>query len=122
PWMQAMQARMNAEGGSRETAREIYLRMYEQSGDGQVKEMARRRLLQLYSFEQRDAIRKIVSAFRRHFGRCPESWRDIASLLLNTGFTLNESGAPIDPAGTPYILVTSTCDVDLDPKSEVPYK
>ncbi len=122
PWMQAMKARMAAEGGSRETAREIYLRMYEQAADGQVKDMARRRLLQLDSFEQREAIRKVLSAFHQHFGRCPVAWKDIAGVLRNTGFTVNESGAPVDPAGTPYVLLTSTCDVDLDPDSEVPYK
>src|SRR5436190_4314211 len=48
-WMQAMKARMAAEGGSRDTAREIYLRMQEGSGDAQIKEMARRRLMQLDS-------------------------------------------------------------------------
>src|SRR5687767_431377 len=42
-WMEAMQARMAVEGGSRDTAREIYQRMYEQAGDEKVKEMARRR-------------------------------------------------------------------------------
>src|SRR5712691_9700621 len=55
-WMEAMQARMASEGGSRDTAREIYLRMYEQAGDGDVKEMARRRLLQLDSMDERDAL------------------------------------------------------------------
>src|SRR6266550_5588281 len=36
-WMEAMKARMATEGGSRELAREIYQRMYEQAGDPQVK-------------------------------------------------------------------------------------
>src|ERR1044071_4846025 len=57
-WMQAMKAKMNADGGSRETAREIYLRMYEQSTDETVKEMAHKRLLQLDSLDQRDSLRK----------------------------------------------------------------
>ena len=44
----------------RDTAREIYQRMYEQSNDEKVKEMARRRLLQLRSFEERDGLRRLM--------------------------------------------------------------
>ena len=122
PWMQAMKAKMALEGGSTDTAREIYSRMFEQSGDAQVKEMARRRLMQLDSFQQRDALRKIVSAYKERIGHCPASWRDIGELLRTFRFSLDDSGAPLDPAGTPYVLRVAECDVDLDPKSEVPYK
>src|SRR5919106_6136197 len=45
PWMEAMKAKMAADGGSRATAREIYTRMYEQSSEDQVKDMAHKRLL-----------------------------------------------------------------------------
>src|SRR6266540_5204093 len=103
PWMQAMKAKMALEGGSTDTAREIYSRMFEQSGDAQVKEMARRRLMQLDSFQQRDALRKIVSAYKERIGHCPASWRDIGELLRTFRFSLDDSGAPLDPAGTPYV-------------------
>ena len=36
--------------------------MYEQSNDEKVKEMARRRLLQLRSFEERDGLRRLMRA------------------------------------------------------------
>ena len=39
-WMEAMKARMEIEGGSRNLAREIYARMYEQAENDTVKEMA----------------------------------------------------------------------------------
>src|SRR5262249_21935317 len=120
-WMEAMKARMAAEGGSRATAREIYLRMYEHSGDDQVKEMARRRLLQLDSLDQRDLIRKILSAYRERMGRCPASWKEIGPFLRASGLQLNDADTPIDPAGFPYLFRAATCDVDLDSKSEVPY-
>jgi tetratricopeptide (TPR) repeat protein len=121
-WMEAMKARMAAEGGSRATAREIYLRMYEQAGDSEVKEMARRRLLQLVSFDQRDAIRNMLSVYSNKTGHCPPSWREVETLLRASRFSIDASGAPLDPAGTSYRLVKNGCDVDLDPKSEVPYK
>ena len=122
PWMQAMKARMAAEGGSRATAREIYTRMFEQAGDSQVKDMARRRLLQLDSLDQRDILRKVLTAYTNRTGHCVSSWSEIGSLLQTLRFSVVTTGAPLDPAGTPYRLVKDGCDVDLDPKSEVPGK
>jgi tetratricopeptide (TPR) repeat protein len=121
-WMEAMKARMAAEGGSRATAREIYQRIYEQSDDSKVKDMARRRLLQVDSLDQRDALRKILIAYREKIGHCPASWRDIDAVLRALHFPVDGSGAPLDPAGTPYILKSRECDVDLNPSSEVPYR
>jgi tetratricopeptide (TPR) repeat protein len=54
PWMLAMKAKMLADGGSRDTAREIYIRMFEESNDEQVKDMARKHVLQLDSMDQRE--------------------------------------------------------------------
>jgi hypothetical protein len=121
PWMQAMKARMAAEGGSRTTAREIYMRMIQESGDEKVKDMARRRLLQIDSFEQREALQKVLNAYQEKFGHCPASWKDLGPVLRAIRFPLDESGAPLDPAGTGYVLRASDCRVDLNPKSLVPY-
>lgn len=120
-WMEAMKARMATEGGSRGTAREIYLRMYEQSDDKVVKEMARRRLLQLDSLEVQDALRKLLLAYKAKTGRCPASWREMERSLRALGVSVDSNGAPLDPAGTPYLL-KGNCNVESDWKSEVPYK
>ena len=56
-WMEVMKARWLLRA-SRDTAREIYQRMYEQSDDDQVKNMAQRRLLQLDSLDRMDFLRK----------------------------------------------------------------
>jgi len=108
PWMQAMKARMAAEGGSRETAREIYTRMFEQSADEKVKDMAQKRLLQLDSLDQRDALRKLLVAYQTRTGRCPASWREI-----------NFTSVPLDPSGAPYVLKPGRCDVELGAGSEI---
>jgi tetratricopeptide (TPR) repeat protein len=127
-WMKQMSARMEAEGGSRAMAREMYQRMMDESDDEQVREMAARRILQIYSFEQRDAIRRVLEEFRQSSGRCVSSWKEIAPQLSNARLPdnarlqLDASGAPLDPAGTPYVLVKNGCDVDLDRKSKVPYR
>ena len=119
-WMQAMKARMLVEGGSRDTAREIYSRMAEGSSDDQIKEMARRRLMQLDSLDQRDQLRKLLTAYKNQNGRCLSSWRLVTGVLQTLHFSMDNNGAPVDPAGFPYRLVKDGCDVDLDPKSEVP--
>lgn len=128
PWMQQMSARMEAEGGSRSLAREMYRRMMDESDDEQVKELAARRILQVESFEQRDVIRNVLKSFRERTGRCAASWREIAQQLAsarlpdNSRLRLDASGAPLDPAGTAYLLIKDGCDVDLDYHSKVPYR
>ena len=121
-WMQAMRARMAAEGGSRTTAREIYGRMYEGATDAQVKDMARRRLMQLDSLDQRDLLRKLLAAYNAKTGHCASSWRDLGGALQTLRVAVDQAGVPVDPGGLPYRLAKGGCDVDLDPKSEVPAK
>lgn len=119
-WMKVMQARMAGEGSSRETAREIYLRMYEQSSDEQVRNTARRHLLYLDSLTQREGLRKVLSAYQLKMGHCPSSWKEIEPVLRTLRLPLDSMAAPLDPSGAPYVLVGLGCDIDLNPKTEVP--
>jgi tetratricopeptide (TPR) repeat protein len=121
-WMVAMKAKMANEGGSRAVAREIYGRMYEQAENAKVKEMARKRLLQLDSFDRQDGLRKVLSAYKARTGRCPSSWKEIEPFLRALRVAVDWTGAPLDPTGTAYLLVHDGCDLDIDPKSEVPFK
>ena len=128
-WMEAMQARLLAEGGSRDTAREIYRRMGEETNDVKMKDLAERRLLQIDSFDERDAIRIALSKFVKRTGHCATNWKEVFTELRAIRFQRDKSlrievssGAPLDPADTPYRLVAGGCDVDLDGRSRVPYK
>jgi tetratricopeptide (TPR) repeat protein len=118
-WMSAMRAQMANAGGSRSTAREIYKQMYE-SNDETVRETARRRLMQLDSFDEREAFNKLLLAYQSRTGRCPANWKEFEPVLRTLGIPLAGSGAPFDPSGTPYVL--KGCEVDLDPQSIVPTK
>ena len=118
-WMQAMKAKMKADGGSRETAREIYIRMFEGTTEEQVKEMARGRLLQLDSLDQRDTLRKVLSAYQTRVGKCPNAWRELGHVFSAIGMPVDSTSAPLDPTGVPYVLRTDKCDVELNPKSEI---
>ena len=121
-WMEALKAKMVAEGGSRSTAREIYTRMYDQSSDEQVRDMAHKRLMQLDSLDQRDFLRKLLNAYQARTGKCPNSWKELEPVLRGLRVPVDASAAPLDPTRTPYVLLAGTCEVELDPKSQVPVK
>ena len=123
PWMEAMKAKILTEGGSRSTAREIYRRMYEQSGEEQVKEMARKHLMRLDSLDQRDGLQKLFTAYKARTGKCPDSWRELGQIFRALGIPVDQSGAPLDPSGAPYVLQAGKCEVELDwEKTQVPMK
>lgn len=120
-WMEAMKAKVLADGGGRSTAREIYTRMFEQSTDEQVKQMARRRLMQLDSYDQRDTLRKLFAAYQTRTGKCPDSWRELEAVFRTLGVPVDHASAPLDPAGVPYVLKAGKCEVEIDwRRSEVP--
>jgi tetratricopeptide (TPR) repeat protein len=123
-WMAEMSARVAAEGGSRNAARDMYRHLYEESKDEQVKELIGRRLMQVESFDERDAIRAALKDYQTRTGRCVSSWKDISQALRASRLRIDvQTGAPVDPSDTPYVLVKNGCDVDLDyPRSRVPYR
>jgi tetratricopeptide (TPR) repeat protein len=121
-WMEAMKARMAHEGGSRGLAREIYGRIYQQSKDAQVKEMARLRLLNLASLDEREALAKGLLLFQAKAGRCAATWREVQPLTRGLNLKLDGAGAPLDPGGTPYVLNVEKCEVNLARNSTVPFK
>lgn len=122
-WMGEMSARVTAEGGSRLAAREMYQHLYDESKDDQIKQLLAGRLLQVDSFTERDLIRGVLGEYAARSGRCVSSWKDISVALRAQRLRVDAgTGAPLDPAGTPYVLTRNGCDVDLDPKSAVPYR
>jgi len=56
-------------------------------------------------------LRKILIAYQTRTGRCPNAWRELGVL-----------SAPLDPTGVPYVLRAGTCEVELDPSSQIPAK
>ena len=121
-WMGAMAAQMQAQGGSHQVAREMYLRMYQEAADEQVRRLAALRLAQLDSLAERERIRGALSEFRSRAGRCPASWREAGPLLRGARLRLDRDGAPLDPTDAPYVLEASGCDVTLHERSQVPRK
>ena len=122
-WMEAMKAKLLDDGGSRSTAREIYTRMYEQSNEADVKEMARKHLMRLESLDERDGLRKLFTTYKARTGKCPDSWRELEQIFRTLRIPVDQSGAPLDPSGAPYLLKAGACEVELDWKqTKVPMK
>ena len=122
-WMAALSARMKAEGGSRDAAREMYRHLYESSTDPTVKDMVKKQVMRLDSLDERDEIRNVLNSFKARNGRCVSSWREVANELRAVRLILDpKTGAPVDPSETPYELIKNGCDVGLDVNSTVPFR
>jgi tetratricopeptide (TPR) repeat protein len=119
-FMKQMAAKMKTEGGSRETAREIYREMFDKSEDAQARDLAARRLLELDSLDEREVVKKALDEFKLKNNRCVNSWSEIFPLLKNArlpngkDFAIDKSNNLIDPTGAPYLLNKENCSIELD--------
>jgi tetratricopeptide (TPR) repeat protein len=132
-WMTAMSARLKADAGSRDAAREMYQRLGETSDDQKVKDMVTSHLMRLDWLEDRDKLRRLLqwAKSKNTFNpdRCPSSWPELWQIIA-TGFDAADlqsmhlridatTGAALDPSGVPYRLIVERCDVDLGEGSKV---
>jgi tetratricopeptide (TPR) repeat protein len=124
PFMKMMSARLEAEGGSRDIARQIYQQMYDEATDDSIKNLAAGRLLQTESFEERDTIRQVLKTFQTQNNRCATNWNEVfpqlrQAVLPATKRPLRfaQNGSPIDPSDGFYLLNSTTCEVELDLKT-----
>ncbi|MGH9947948.1 MAG: tetratricopeptide repeat protein [Pyrinomonadaceae bacterium] len=115
-FMKQMSAAMQAQGGSRETARLIYSQMLAEAEDQQSRNNAELRLKQLDSMDELDAINSIL----KKQSECPGSLSAIMPMLRNVtlphgnDFKLNEQRQLIDPSGAPYYFDHKTCSAFVD--------
>lgn len=120
PFMKLMAASMKTEGGSRDTARSIYQEMLDNSDDEQVKITATRRLNELDSLDERDAIDKELADFKAKNGRCVNSFSEIMPVLLKVDlpgdneFQIDHANRLVDPTNAPYLLDKENCKTKLD--------
>jgi len=126
PFMRQMAATMKTKGGSRDTARELYLQMLTESDDQQSKENAQLRLFELDSLDERDAVNAILQSFKEKAGRCANSYGEILPQLrtiklpAGKGFRIDASNNIVDPTGVPYTLDRTRCSIYIGPESRIP--
>jgi len=122
PFMKMMSAAMKSEGGSRSTSRSIYQQMLADSQDESVTLTANRRLMQLDSLDDREAIDRALAEFKEKNGRCANTFGEIGSVLtqlkLPEGRVLKIDGSRrlVDPSDAPYLLDKENCKAKLDPE------
>lgn len=119
-FLEMMAASMKTQGGSRDTARAIYLEMSENASDPITRENAERRLKQLDALDELDGIRSAMAKFKEKNSHCAQNWREILPYLavekMPNGhqFRINGQDVPVDPTGFPYLFDRAACDVRLD--------
>lgn len=122
PFMKMMSAAMRTEGGSRGTSRAIYAQMLADAQDEQVAITAKRRLMQLDSLDDREAIDKALADFTEKNGRCANSFGEIGGVLTQLKLPedrmlkIDSSRRLVDPSDAPYLLDKDTCKAKLDPE------
>lgn len=112
-FMHLMAAMMKSEGGSRETAREMYRQLLSLPENDPIRNTAELRLLQIDSLYQIDAINELL---KRSGSQCPKLTSIIPALAQiklpkGTEFHIDAENNIVDPSGTPYELDTETCTV-----------
>ena len=118
--MKMMAASMKTEGGSRETGRAIYSQILENSGDPMVRLTADRRLKELDSLDEREAIDRVLAEFKERSGHCVNNFTEIIPMLMtvklpgNKEFRVNTANQLVDPTDVPYLLDKNDCRAKLD--------
>ncbi|MBS1793858.1 MAG: hypothetical protein JSS81_08385 [Acidobacteria bacterium] len=127
PFFRMMAARMKTAGGSRETSRAMYRQLFDGAEDKQTKEVARLRLAQLDSLDEREALGAALRQFKEKNNRCAGNWSELFPLIKNVrlpgdrDFQIDRAGNLVDPTGVPYLLDKTACDVRLDAaKTKIP--
>jgi tetratricopeptide (TPR) repeat protein len=120
-FMKMMAANMQHNGGQRSTARAVYSEMLADTVDESIKVAAQRRLDELDSLDEREAVNVILADVKEKQGQCPRNLREITQQLSavklpeDHQFRLDAAGRLADPSGAAYLLDRENCLVRLDP-------
>ena len=105
PWMKIMAALMTTRAGERETARYMWINIYESSDDPNIRENALSRLLALKIDEEVADLQKVVDRYRRDKGHSPTAWNELAQEGYLPGIPKDPTGAPFDLGPRGRVLV-----------------
>jgi hypothetical protein len=109
-WLRQVAVTMLAEGGDRETARNLWTEMANSAEHEWMRQAAKRGLLQLDAEAHIELLQPIVNRFYDMHGRFPNGWSELVdSRMLRR--------APVDPTGTPYVLDPVSGAIDVRPGS-----
>lgn len=108
-WLAPVAATMLVEGGARESARDMWLRMAD-SDQEWMRQAGQRGLMRLDAERAVEELQAVVNRFYDDAGRFPASWQELARAGRLRGI-------PLDPSGEPYALDPVSGAVDVAPGS-----
>ena len=94
-WLRSLAATTLAQGGDRESSRTMWRHIRETAEIDWLKRDAERRLSQLDTLEQIEALQRLVDGYTQQNGRPPSDWLT----LIRAGAI---AGIPVDPSREPY--------------------
>lgn len=99
-WLVNLAEVILAKGEDRQTAREIWRRIYEQEEQGSLRDNARDNLQRLDALDAVDALNAFVDRFRTRSGRVPRSLEEIVAAGVDPRLLADPTGVPFeyDPA------------------------
>ena len=126
-WLEQLSAAMLAKGGDRETARQMFTKLYETTDDPNVKQNSLSRLEFYQASDQMDFLNKQLEEFRAVRGSCPNHPSQliralpphVVQKLRQYGMQFDQNMTPLDPHGIAFNLVASECKVKLASDSTI---
>ena len=103
-WLKSMAAVTLAEGGRRDSSRQLWQELAKSEFEW-FRNEGQRRLLQLDAMDQIDQLQAAADAFERQLGRPVADWDD----LRRAGYL---RGSPQDPTGAPYRIESGRVTLD----------
>jgi tetratricopeptide (TPR) repeat protein len=109
-WLGALAATTLAEGGNRQSSRQLWTQLRDATDVDWLKRNAEHRLQQLDAMDSIDALNRVTEDFAKRRGRPPASWQELAT-------DKQWRGIPADSTGMPFALDPTTGRVSLGPYS-----
>lgn len=125
-WMKQISASMQAQGGDRDFALQVYRQMYETAEDEQTRNFAKLRYDRVIALNQLDIINSVLQNFKQNSNRCANSLSEILPKLNEESrnkkieFQLDNSRNLVDPTGKPYNFDKVACTAKLSFDSAIP--
>ena len=105
-WLAPMAGTTLAEGGNRQSSRELWTRLRDETEAEWIRTNANHRLQQLDALDAIDELNRASQAFIKKHGRPAADWRELA-------IDQRWSSIPVDPSGAQYRLDAETGRVTL---------
>ena len=135
-FMRLMAAQMLVEGGSRATARQMFLQVYNSTDDKQIRDSMVAKLDRLYALDQIDCLGRLVNAYKVKNDRYPQALHrnvlvsglgeelqtQLKSCEPKLEFKSNQQGLLVDPAGYAFAYNNQTGEVTLSDQTTIAKK